>query len=381
MKNCALVYADDNNFTQKMKKSRGSVRVVSEEAHIIPCIATALPGTVSRVSSMKIAEHEEIHPQQTSKSTIENGMSRDRMKVEFWKCLRPILVPMKLFGAWPYSTKGNFNRRHRCNVICTTSAVVLLVFLMFSILGYCSLLLLLQDYGTVVHNAAYLALVLESSVNLLNLLRCRRKIQHCMSEWEGYLYSYKHALKKVSKNTKFVAVIMLTLILYKCTFMLISSFAKGEELVELLPPDVKIVLIVASIIITLIVLAVCFTSSAGPLWLSVVFVATLWKEFGAIGKEMSDTGRLKENIGKYRLHFQKLCQLGCAIDDVFGPTVAVFFMTNIFTAMLLLYMITSRSYYSYGLYDVTFNLAFLVAAIMTLLAVSEICNLMKERVS
>lgn len=321
-----------------------------------------------------------VHGGQCECEEVEDtSNSEQHTQRTFWKALWPILIPMKVFGSWPYSIKGDFNAQNRCNIVVTTLLAVIAGFVVLLIVGYCGLMVWLEDYRTALSHIPTLLIISQVSFNLGQLVRCREQFKTCMSAWCRYA-SVKNnkVINRLRRNCYIFAVLLLGHNLYQegLWALVHSAFMKSK-----LTPDVYYTWLPVLVVLNFILYSIFYVAGISTITLAVIFCMSLASEFTQIQKEMSLCKDLCGNIGKYRDIHQQLCRVLVATDEAFGSILGVCLTLATGATLLLMYVVTSESYYRCGTQDSILNIAILFDSIWFLLAVSFVCDKVHAKVS
>lgn len=302
-------------------------------------------------------------------------------KRSFWKSLWPILIPMKCFGSWPYSIRGNFTQPHTCNRIVTYFLASVGGIIVTLGIAYCSFLMLFQQYGNVITHIPYLLFLFEATFNLGAVLAQRKRIQSCMNAWESYVCdtSSRNILvtPKLYKTCIIVAgFLLLYTVLQDAQCFLDIYQSNMGNVSDSVYYSVKIPGLVAG----LIFLTIFSIASIAPVTLLLVYALTLGREFHKLEILMSVTWDFRNNISNYRMLFQRLVCLVSETDNAFGAIIATATASRLISSMLLLYMLTLISYDS-SLFVMFYFVVLFIEGAAILIASSLICSKVHEKVS
>lgn len=293
------------------------------------------------------------------------------------KGLKPLLMLLKIGGAWPYTTAGEFQVSSKCNYAYS------IILLMLNGLAFC-LLTCFSGYTSIVKGAAEsmayvpaILFVLTACLNLLTLLKDQIRIKNYMSLLEDLLrFDNSNVSCDLTRYVKIIFVVFLVQsavistvnVLYH--FDLMKGYTEFQEWIN-----------ISLAIIAAILYLLVQVDSDGPSLLMVALTLTFRCKFNKLAADVAEDKNLSSRVDEHRKNHHKICQLVLQTDELFGKMAVMTIAASVLNTMVLLYISVEKSYSVFGTYYIYLAMFLFLSRGGMLIAVGLACGSMTEAVN
>lgn len=297
-------------------------------------------------------------------------------KKHFWESIRPLLIPMKLFGAWPYTTVGNFDETNKWWRVYSYIVLLSNILAYCFMVGFVGFLISIGSFGNVIISIPTSAIEVQVIVNLFTMVCGKKKIIKAMKSWESFVSSEKLGCSMIIKKyCKIITAISISNIL-----LLISLYTAYVN--DISTNYIRLTTVSFSFFIVYGILAIVFIWVTGlyPLMLLMMFAYLTQNEFQQINTDFVRDGQVLRKVGMCRATHNRISRLVLHTNELFGPVTFVFCCGAFVSLLVLLYVVSNSSFLLFGQFQVCLTVLVILLCSTALMTIAVTGEKVKDKV-